>query len=233
MDPLGKAVADYFENKNGENIIVHSSMFDDDEMSVSNLFRTYAQMPYLEKIALRETRGKILDIGGAAGAHALYLQSKKKEVTSIDISPLAVETMKKRGVKNVFLSDFYDFNSGTYDTILLLMNGTGIMRTIENIPIFFQKAKTLMNKDAQILVDSSDLIYLYENEDGSVDLDLSSKYYGEVTFSMSYKDQNGEEFPWLYLDFNTLSYYAESNGLSCELVKEGNHYDYLARLMFK
>ena len=87
-----------------------------------------------------------------------------------------------------------------------------------------------MANGGQVLVDSSDLIYLYENEDGSVDIDLNGRYYGEVDFQMQYKNMKGEAFDWLYVDFETLKLYAEENGFAAELVAQGEHYDYLARL---
>jgi hypothetical protein len=47
---------------------------------------------------------------------------------------------------------------------------------------------------------------------------------------MQYKSVVGEPFDWLYLDFNTLAYHAEENGFRAEVVAEGDHYDFLARL---
>ena len=47
---------------------------------------------------------------------------------------------------------------------------------------------------------------------------------------MVYKNVAGEPFDWLYADFETLAYYAEESGFRAELVFEGEHYDYLARL---
>jgi hypothetical protein len=55
-------------------------------------------------------------------------------------------------------------------------------------------------------------------------------YYGELTFKVRYKNENEEEFPWLYLDYNTLQNAAFANGLNCELILEGAHFDYLARI---
>jgi hypothetical protein len=117
-----------------------------------------------------------------------------------------------------------------FDTILMLMNGTGIVGTLDNMPAFFERIGQLLADGGQVLVDSSDLIYLYENEDGSVDIDLNGRYYGEVDFQMQYKNMKGEGFDWLYVDFDTLAHYAAENGFAAELVAQGAHYDYLARL---
>jgi hypothetical protein len=48
---------------------------------------------------------------------------------------------------------------------------------------------------------------------------------------MQYRSIKGEEFNWLYIDFDTLSMYAEKYGFKCEKCINGEHYDYLARLV--
>lgn len=119
---------------------------------------------------------------------------------------------------------------GGFDTILLLMNGTGIAGKIEHLPALFQRLKALLNPGGQILIDSSDLKYIYENEDGSFDINLNGAYYGEVDYQMIYKNVKGDRFDWLYMDFPLLKSIAETCGLHGELVAEGEHYDYLARI---
>lgn len=234
QDPMGSAIADYFKHHNADRLRVFSSQFDEDEIPVKELFRTEKQMPFLEKTALRLATGKILDVGAGSGCHALALQEAGKEVHAIDISPLSVEVMKLRGVQHVTLSNLFDEQfSESYDTILMLMNGAGIIGKLENLPSFFKKMKLLLRPGGSILMDSSDLRYLFEEEDGSIIIDLAGDYYGEIDFQMQYKDVKGKSFDWLYIDFQTLSLYAAENGFKAELVKEGKHYDYLARLSFQ
>ncbi|MGN0049437.1 MAG: class I SAM-dependent methyltransferase [Bacteroides sp.] len=230
-DPMGAAMADYLARGHASRLRVFSSQFDEDEIPVKELFRTYSQMPLLEQIALDQAEGRILDVGAGSGCHTLALQAAGKEVEAIDISPLAVEVMRQRGVKQVRQADLFDDRfCGAYDTILMLMNGSGIIGRLENMPLFFRRIKSLLRPDGAVWMDSSDLRYLFEEEDGSFVIDLAGDYYGEVNFRMQYKEVKGEPFDWLYVDFQTLSCYAAENGFRAELVKEGKHYDYLARL---
>ncbi len=230
-DPMGAAISEYFHKKRAGKLRVFSSSFDEDEIPVSTLFRTFKNMPSLEQEALKLAQGHILDIGGGSGCHSLALQDMDKEVCSIDISPLSVETMKERGVKDARLSNLFDETfTGKYDTILMLMNGSGIIGKLANLPVFFKRMKQLLNTNGCILMDSSDLKYLYEDEDGSYVIDIAGDYYGEVDFRMEYKDVKGDWFDWLYIDFQTLSLYAAEYGFKAELIKEGNHYNYLAKL---
>ncbi len=232
-DLFGKAILDYQTNNSPEDLITETSISEEDEMSVAYLFRSFAEMPLLEQKALGQAKGKVLDIGCGAGSHSLYLQNEKGlDVTSIDISANAIECCKLRGLKNAVAIDVLDLDSDTnkFDTILLLMNGTGIFGTLEKTPVFLQKLKSLLNPSGQILIDSSDIIYMFdEDEDGGKWIP-SDNYYGEVTFTVTYKNEKENTFEWLYLDYNTLQNAAFDNGLKAELIMEGEHFDYLAKL---
>ncbi len=233
-DPMGKAIADFYNNGKAARLRVFSSQFDEDEIPVAQLFRTYEDMPLLEQKALQLAHGKILDCGAGSGCHALALQAMGKEVKAIDISPLSVEIMQKRGVKQAFQINLFDENYlDKFDTIIMLMNGSGIIGKLDNMPAFFNRMKQLLNPKGCIYMDSSDLRYLFEDEDGSFLIDLADNYYGEIDFQMQYKQIKGNTFNWLYIDIQTLSHYAIENGFTVELIAEGDHYDYLVRLSMK
>jgi SAM-dependent methyltransferase len=231
-DLFGKAILDYQTGNAPENLITETSISEADEMSVEYLFRSYKDMPKLERKAMQLAKGKVLDVGCGAGSHSLYLQNERQlDVTAIDISPNAIEACRLRGVKNAVNIDMMDMPDEKFDTILLLMNGTGIFGKLDRISDYLQKLKSLLNPGGQILIDSSDIIYMFdEDEDGGKWIPSDVDYYGEVTFDISYKGDKEETFDWLYLDYNTLQNAAHANGLECELTIEGEHYDYLARL---
>lgn len=229
-DPMGAAIYDYFKNGRAAKLRVFSSQFEEDEIPVADLFREYAQMPYLEKLALGLCKGKILDVGAGSGCHSVALAGMGKLATAIDISPLSVEVMKERGVEAYERDLFDETFTGSFDTVLMLMNGSGIIGRVENMAKFFSRMRQLLSPEGYILMDSSDLKYLYENEDGSFDIDLAADYYGQLDYRMQYKNIKGTTFDWLYIDFQTLSYYAAQNGFKTEMVAEGEHYDYLAKL---
>ena len=233
-DPMGAAIADFYKNGIAGRLRVLSSMFDEDEIPVAHLFREEDEMGELELKALGLSKGRILDVGAGAGCHALALQDRGMEVTAIDVSPLSVEVMTKSGIDDARLVNLYNETlCEKFDTILMLMNGSGIIGKIANMPQFFARIDSLLAEGGQVLMDSSDLIYLFEDEDGGVDIDLAGDYYGEVDFTMQYKNIKGETFDWLYIDFETLAFHAAENGFEAELVMQGEHYDYLARLIRK
>lgn len=233
-DLFGKAILDFQTNNTPENLITETSISEEDEMSVAYLFRDFSEMPKLEQHALELAKGKVLDIGCGAGSHSLYLQNVRNlDITAIDISKNAVEACQLRGLTSAKVTNILDLDTNEkFDTILLLMNGTGIFGTLKETDKYLQKLKSLLHPNGQILIDSSDIIYMFdEDEDGAYEVPANG-YYGELEFLLSYKGEKENSFPWLYLDYNTLQNAAFANGLQCELVLEGEHYDYLAKLSF-
>ncbi|MDM1408723.1 methyltransferase domain-containing protein [Myroides sp. DF42-4-2] len=234
-DLIGQAILDYQLTQKPAVILTETDISEPEEMDVSYWFRSYKEMPELEQLALKKSKGKILDIGCGAGSHALYLQEKNLDVTAIDISPKAVEACQLRGVKKVQLLNVLDLKDQQYDTLLLLMNGTGIFGRLIHITRYLEHLKSLLTPTGQILIDSSDLIYMFdEDEDGGKWIPMDNKdYYGELVFQVHYKGETEDAFDWLYLDYNTLQNAAHGSGLECELVYEGENYEYLARLTKK
>jgi SAM-dependent methyltransferase len=228
-DLFGSAILDYQTNNNPENIITETNISEKDEMEVAYLFRSYKNMPKLEQKALQLCAGKVLDVGCGAGSHTLYLQEKGFEVTAIDISANAIEACKLRGVKNAVVNNVLNVKD-KYDTILLLMNGTGIFGKLNAISNYLKHLKSLLNPEGQILIDSSDIIYMFDqDEDGAYEVPANG-YYGELEFTIHYKGQSEVPFSWLYVDYNTLQNACIANELNCQLIMQGNHFDYLARI---
>ena len=141
--------------------------------------------------------------------------------------------MKERGIDARNINFFDETFTEKFDTILLAMNGIGIVGKVERLPQFFRSVKRLLAPGGQVLLDSSDIRYIFMDDDGSMDIDLAAGYYGEIDYQMRYKNITGEPFDWLYIDFDTLSIYAEEHGFICEKCIDGEHYDYLARIALK
>lgn len=229
-DPLELAFFDYLDGNMGNEIIIHSNKADTETVAISYFFRAFNEMPLLEQKALALCTGDILDIGAGAGNHSLYLQHKGKNVTALEIRSGLVEIMAKRGVTNLINSDIYKYEEQKYDSLLMLMNGIGFTADFAGLKKFLKHARKLLNPGGQIILDSSDLLYLYEEDDGSVLINLNEEYYGEMEYSFEYKGIRGETFKWLFIDFTNLSFLAQQAGFDCEMVYEDKHFNYLAVL---
>ena len=232
-DLMGRAIWDYYYQENPEDLQTETSISEMDDLPVSYLFRDYQEMNALEKKALDSSFGKVLDVGSGAGSHSLYLQNERKlEVTALDISPKSIEICKARGVKNAICEDLLQFSEKDFDTILLLMNGTGIFQSLEHIDQYLQKLKSLVAENGQILLDSTDILYMYDqDEDGGV-LVPATGYYGELDYYLHYKGESELPMKWLYLDFDTLENAAIANGFKIQKIEQLED-SYLAQLTLK
>ncbi len=231
-DIIGHALTDYYFHKEENVILIHSPDFEEDEIPVSWYFRSFDQMPGIEKTAMSLCKGEILDLGAGAGSHSLYLKSAGKKVTAADISEGACKVMKERGIEKVWKGDIYSIPQKPYDTVLMMMNGIGITGTINGLEDFLDYLPKIVAGKGQLIFDSSNLIYLFQNDEGIAQIDLNERYYGEIDFQMEYKNQKGDHFQWLYVDFDTISGMCEKRNYKIELLDEGDNLQYLARILF-
>lgn len=231
-DSLGIAFNDFINGEKDAVVKVLCDIADEDVVEVKYFFRKYDELPEIEKIALDNCYGKILDVGAGSGCHSLILREKGADVKPIDISKLSVNVMKAQGLENAEVINFFDIKD-KYDTLLMLMNGAGICGDLKGLDLLFKQAKKILNKTGQIIIDSSDLKYLYKEDDGSFKINLSEKYYGEVFFQVKYKNFTSEKFKWLFVDYYTLEDIALSNGFLCELLYYDDSYQYLAKIILK
>ncbi len=234
MDAYGEALKAYYNGNKKIKIKVECDAAETEYWPLKEFFHEWNDMSLIEQKALQMCKGRVMDVGAGAGSHSLWLQNSGLDVTPIDLSPGAVEVMTERGL-NAYHIDFYAAPGyaplgGKFDTILLLMNGAGIAGTMDNLPRFLMTCKQMLTEGGKVILDSSDLIYLYLDEDGSALIDLDSNYYGELRYKMSYAGKTDEEFPWLFIDYDNLEEIARREGFDCRKVYEDDHYQYLAEL---
>lgn len=228
MDVFGQALSDFYYGRPGEILWLHNSYGETEEMPVDVFFRTEEEMPELELLALDYCKGKILDIGAGAGSHALLLQERNARVTALELSPGACDVMKERGVRNILQKDIFDFREGSFDTLLMLMNGIGLSGTSAGLRHFLKHIKKLLAPGGRLLCDSSDITYLYEDSPMPED-----KYFGEVQYQYEFKNIKGPVFKWLYVDWRTFAEIAEEEGYFFRLLHEDGQDQYLAMLELK
>jgi SAM-dependent methyltransferase len=231
-DIFGKALLDYQNGNYSEDIRTETNISEEDILPLPYLFRKFSEMPPIETNAMKLAKGNILDVGCGAGSHSLYLQGKGNKSTAIDTSEGAIEVCRLRGVRDARHIDLLQLKNEKFDTIIMLMNGTGVFQKLENMDTYLQHLKTLLNPNGQLLIDSSDLRYMYDKgeEDGSIMIPEEMSYYGELVYTIHYKQWTSKPFDLLYLDENTFKKSCLANGFKFEIVCRGENYDYLAKL---
>lgn len=227
--PLGLGIKHYYESGERTLIKVHTVDGEITPYPAELFFREYDDFSIFDEAACHEAYGRVLDVGAGAGCISKFLQDLGFEVTAIEISPEAVDVMRKRGIKDARAGDFFDLGTGeSWDTILLLMNGIGFVGQLDGLDRFLEKAKGLLRPGGQILFDSSDLAL---SELGGQDFTgAESKYSGEVWYQLEYQSIKGAPYYWLYIDQGTMQQYAEAAGYTFELMDEAEDGYYFARL---
>lgn len=232
MDLHGAALLDFFQGDTSSELIIRRDDGLEGPLPISHFFRKPAEFSNLEKSALDLCRGRILDVGAGAGVHSLVLQGRGYAVTAIDISPQAIEVIRRHGVQDVLCVDIFQFRGGPFDTLLMLDHGIGMVETLAGLDHFLQYAPGLLNADGQILVDSLD-VRLTEDPQNLAYHEANrqaGRYIGEVRTQFTYKGQTGPFFGWLHVDSETLANHAEKAGWGCEVIIQRENGDYLARL---
>lgn len=233
-DPMGQAIHDFYHKKlKDQTIHVWCDVAEDDIISVDYLFRTYEEMPLLEKQALSLCRGRVLDAGAGSGTHTLWLQQHTDtKPWATDLSGMAVETMKARGVQRASTVDLLkDSFPIRFDTILMMMNNIGICGTIAGYEAFLaHAANKLLASGGQILFTSTDISYMYDTDTPDWLLSFNKYYFGEIVYRMSYGKSRSKKFKWLYIDERLACQLAEKHGYTPEIVSIDSKQHYLVRL---
>jgi len=232
-DPLGAALLDYHHGDHDATLLVRSTMWEDEVVPMARYYRPQArELPDLEVRALGECRGRVLDLGAGGGRHALELQRRGVDVRAVDSSPEAVTVMRLRGVRDASCHDLFELEGdGSYDTLLLLMNGLGVVGDLAGLGRFLRHARDLLAPGGQILCDSADLRIDLRNDPELVSAcRRDGSYLGDVDFQLSYRGLDGESYPWLFADPDLLDVFAATENLSCETLSRGARGSYLARL---
>lgn len=224
-DVYGRALTDYYYGQPTEPLWVHTSYGTREEMPVDWFFREPENFPALEKYALSLCQGSVLDIGAGVGSHALTLQQLGLEVIAIERSAEAGRIMQDRGVKQWRVNSYEEYDGPLVNTMLMLMNGIGLVGSLSHLPKFLKWAKHYIQPEGQLIFDSSDIAYLFDGKTKPKDY-----YYGEVQFQYEYREGFGEWFSWLYVDFDTLWQAGRQSGWEVQRIYEDETQQYLARL---
>ncbi|MCZ6520967.1 MAG: methyltransferase domain-containing protein [Bacteroidetes bacterium] len=225
LDVHGQACQDYHYQNKASKLFLNNDYGPPDRMVMEVFFRDELSISELEEYALSLCSGKVLDIGAGVGSSALILQQRGLEVTAMEISPKLTDIMKNRGVKRVVKEDVFKFRGQKFDTILLMMNGIGVVGTLAKFEQFLIHLKDLLYSGGQVLFDSSDIRYLYKKTELPME-----HYYGEIKYQFQYEDQKGK---WFYIDQELLIDLSTKHGWITQIIYQDANDQYLARLIKK
>lgn len=157
-DAYGQALLHYLRSWSSQYIVERSDGYID-ILETGTYFQSYEEWSKYEKEAMKYVKGRILDLGCGAGRHALYLQNKDFDVLGTDISPLAIEVCKERGLKNAEVVSIDDthYEANSFDTILMMGNNFGLFGNFGKARSLLKIFHYMTSKDAVILACSNDV----------------------------------------------------------------------------
>jgi SAM-dependent methyltransferase len=216
LAPLGRALAAYSDGDRTASVVIHVAGFEPESIPASHFFRDGSEGDPIDRAALALARGRVLDVGACAGAHALPLVRAGHAVTALELIPEAVEVLRERGVEDARLGSVWSFASGAlFDTVLALMNGTSLAGTAGRLDALLERIGGFVAGDGVLLIDSTAI-----EEDAEAELHYQLEFAGE----------RGPPFPQLFVGEEELARAAARTGWTAEVVaRDGARY--LSRLV--
>jgi SAM-dependent methyltransferase len=230
--PCAQALFDYWHGDLKGTCAIHR---DDGFAQLVPIAAFFAGAPFnpLEQLAMDRSTGSVLDVGAGVGRHSLFLQEQGRQVMAIELEPELVAILSARGVTEALAQDIFSLAGRQFDTILMLMNGFGLVGTLAGAEAFFENAQLLLAPGGQVLCDSLDVrrtanpIHLAYQETNL----RHGRPVGQMRFWTEYGGRRGEPFDWLHIDFDGLRDLARSHGWSAQMLAEEEGGHYLARLV--
>ncbi len=129
-----------------------------DALDLKTYFSDFEEWDPIERKAMKFVKGRVLDIGCGAGRHSLYLQKKGLDVLGIDISPLAIQVCKERGLKKakVIPIEEIKFPSDSFDTIIMMGNNFGLFGSFKTAKKLLRKFYKITSDNAMIIAETRD-----------------------------------------------------------------------------
>ena len=232
QDVYGHALSDCLKEKRGCIIAERDDGYFDASEELHPYFFAYDQWPDHEKKAITYVRGTVLDVGCGAGRHSLYLQGKGYTVTSIDISPLAIEVCKTRGLKRVYTLSITDITPelGVFDTLIMLGNGFGLVGNPAQARQLFERFKKVTTEEGRIIAGSYALCHngRPEHKEYQEVNRIHGRMPGQMKLRMRHRKYVTPWFDWLTVSKEEMKEIVEKMGWKITGFIDGDEGEYSA-----
>jgi 2-polyprenyl-3-methyl-5-hydroxy-6-metoxy-1,4-benzoquinol methylase len=209
QDAFGHLLIDYQNGEQSVEIVEREDGYIDiSRLGPLTYFAEYTEWAEHQKLATEYATGRVLDIGCGAGRHSLYLQKQGHDVLGTDISPLAVQLCKQRGIKNVSLVPITQLNSklGVFNTILMMGHNFGLVGSYKRAQWLLKRFASMTTEDGKIVAETMDpyqtenpahLAYHQYNRD-------RGRMSGQLRLRIRYKQYATPWFDYLFVSKSEL-----------------------------
>lgn len=157
-DAFGKLLLDLYRGQTRHEIVERDDGYFD-AIPADRYLGGYRTWPARERQAMRAVRGRVLDIGCGAGRHALYLQKKGFRVTGIDVSPLAINVCRLRGLRDarvLSITDIGKLHGEKFGSVLMMCNNFGLFGDRTRAKSLLKRLAVMTTLDARIITQIRD-----------------------------------------------------------------------------
>ena len=217
QDAYGHQLYDCFRGQNVVEVVERDDGFIDSSTSSPKYYLAqYKDWRPQEKEAMRYAKGRILDIGCGGGRISLYFQRKGLDVLGIDVSPLAIEVCKLRGLRKARVMSITEVSPrlGRFDTFLMIGNNFGLFANPNRARRLLRQFYHSTTPKALIIAESNDpyqtsepfhLAYHRRNR-------REGKMPGELTIRVRYKKYTTPWFDYLIVSKKEMKRILEGTG---------------------
>ena len=155
-DGCGRLIYAHYKGQTSAEIIERDDGWFDVSAGAPAYFAPFKRWPSVQRRAIRQVRGRVLDVGCGAGRVALHLQGRGHDVVAIDISPLAVKTCRLRGVRDARVCPITRVSRrlGEFDTIVMFGNNFGLFGNPRRARRLLRRFHMLTSSTARIVAES-------------------------------------------------------------------------------
>ncbi len=186
------------------------------EASGSQYVVDVLEWPEPERIVIKDVKGPVLDIGCGAGRVGTYLQKNGIDYWGIDVSPIAIDVCKQRGLEHVHLMSAEDlqFEGILFRSVIMFGNNFGILGDEDKTVRMMEGLHEITESNAYIYAASRDV----RETDDPAHLAYHRKNrqmgrpIGKVTIKILYQGQEGEWFDLLMVAPEEMNRLAERAG---------------------
>ncbi len=238
MDAFGEGLMAFYRGDRTPHVIRRDDGYVS-EVGFDPYFAEYDAWSEDEKKALEHVRGRVLDIGCGAGRHSIWLQQRGFEVVAIDISPLAVEVARLRGVRDclVMSAQCLSFPPNLFDTVLLMGNNFGVAGNAEETKKMFKNLYRTTLKEARVIASCRDPLAAKKPEHLRYH-EVNRKRgrpIGQLTLRFEYKDKIGDWFDLLIVPPSAMAEICKDAGwkvIEVFLGKDGTYSSVLKKVSY-
>lgn len=236
-DAFGRTVLDHFEGRRAHEIIERSDGYIDVSAGPKAYFEPFRRWAPVERKAMRHVRGRVLDVGVGAGRVALHLQERGHEVVGIDVSPLAVEVARRRGVEDARVLAFKDVGPklGVFHTVVMMCNNFGLFGSASGARRMLRRLDRITSDDARIVAGSRNP-YGTDNPE-HLAFQASNREQGRMSGQLRLRTRHqlyvGRWFDYLLVSPDEMTSLARSGGWQVERLIEDDEDDYYVGVLCK